>query len=238
MPLEKVMVMDGNGPRFVTDLGANQLAGIINFIPDAVLAIDLEGKVIIWNKAMEELTSFKAEEILGKDNYEYAIPFYGTRRPILVDLVTKPNRELEAEYSNLQRIGDTLIGDVFIASFGLKGSYIWAKAAPLYDSTGNVIGAIESIRDITERKQIDEALKESEERYRRLFEVESDALFLVDCGSGEVIDANPAALRMYGYTREELLSLSVYEISEAIADLEKYIPLRWRTAGKMAQSSP
>ena len=67
-----------------------QLARIIDFIPDATLAIDLKGRVIAWNQAMENLTGIKAIDILGKGNYEYALPFYNCRRPILVDLVLKP----------------------------------------------------------------------------------------------------------------------------------------------------
>ena len=62
------------------------LADIINFLPDATLVIDKEGRVIAWNRAIEALTGIPAEEILGKGGYEYALPFYGARRPILIDL--------------------------------------------------------------------------------------------------------------------------------------------------------
>ena len=55
-----------------------------------------------------------------------------------------------------------------------------------------------------EGKQVEEQLRESEERYRTLFEAESNAIFLVDEDSGEIVDANPAAVRLYGYSREEL----------------------------------
>ena len=62
-------------------------ADIINFLPDATFAIDTRGVVIAWNRAMEKMTGVPATEILGKGNYEYAIPFYHERRPILIDLV-------------------------------------------------------------------------------------------------------------------------------------------------------
>ena len=62
-----------------------RLANIINFLPDATFVINKEGRVIAWNRAIEKLTGIKAEQILGKGDYEYALPFYGERRPILID---------------------------------------------------------------------------------------------------------------------------------------------------------
>ncbi|NSW81817.1 MAG: PAS domain-containing protein [Syntrophothermus sp.] len=61
------------------------MQAVIDFLPDPTLVIDREGKVIFWNRAMEEMTGVPAQEILGKGNYEHAIPFYGERRPILID---------------------------------------------------------------------------------------------------------------------------------------------------------
>ncbi len=73
-------------------------ADIINFLPDATFAIDTKGVVIAWNRAMEMMTGVKTSEILGKDNYEYAIPFYHERRPILIDLVLKDDPVTEGKY--------------------------------------------------------------------------------------------------------------------------------------------
>jgi PAS domain S-box-containing protein len=135
------------------------LADILSFLPDATFVIDLEGKVIAWNSAMEMLTSIPAESMLGKGDYEYALPFYKERRPMLADLVFMPEVELEKKYNNVQRNVDTLVVDVFIPDFRPGGAYFWAKASPLYDrNSGNVIGAIETIRDITERRKMEERL--------------------------------------------------------------------------------
>src|SRR5512135_1249648 len=95
---------------------------IIEFLPDATFAIDLNGRVIAWNSAMEMLTSIPAEEMLGKGNYEYALPFYKERRPMLVDLVCMPEAELEKKYDNVERNVDTLVVDVFIPNFRLGGA--------------------------------------------------------------------------------------------------------------------
>jgi PAS domain S-box-containing protein len=139
------------------------LADILSFLPDATFVIDLDGKVIAWNSAMEMLTSIPADSMLGKGNYEYALPFYKERRPMLADLVFMPNAEIEKKYNTVERVGaDTLVVDVFIPDFKPGGAYLWAKASPLYDpTTGNVIGAIETIRDITQRREMEGRLARS-----------------------------------------------------------------------------
>jgi PAS domain S-box-containing protein len=187
-----------------------QLSDIIDFLPDATFVIDKDGRVISWNRALENLTGIRAKDILGKGDYEYALPFYGYRRPILVDLLFKSDSKLEAEYDSLQKDGMNLTGEVFIPSLGKNGSYIWAKSAPLYDSSGNIVGAIESIRDITDRKRMDEALKESEAKFRLLFERSADAMFLLD--GKKYIDCNRAAMEMMKCpTKEEMLNLHPFQ---------------------------
>ena len=54
--------------------------------------------MIAWNKAIEKMTSVPATEMLGRGHYEYAIPFYGIRRPVLIDLVLAPDEQLEREH--------------------------------------------------------------------------------------------------------------------------------------------
>ncbi|MBA4417676.1 MAG: hypothetical protein C0392_07170, partial [Syntrophus sp. (in: bacteria)] len=148
-----------------------RLADIIQFLPDATFVIDQEGKVIAWNRAIEEMTGVKSADMLGKGDYEYAIPFYGVRRPILVDLLFLSDPEIEARYDFVDKKGNTYFVETFIqAMYGGKGAYLWATASKLFNKDGNIAGAIESIRDITERKQTEKALKESEDKYRSIFE--------------------------------------------------------------------
>src|SRR5512142_2796613 len=80
-----------------------RLASLIDLMPDAAFVIDGNGVVVAWNRAVELLTGFKAEQMLGKEDYEYAIPFYGKKRPILIDLVRTPDEELERDYIGIQR---------------------------------------------------------------------------------------------------------------------------------------
>jgi PAS domain S-box-containing protein len=125
------------------------LTDIIDSLPDPTLAINTEGRVIIWNSAMEEFTGIKAEEMLGKGNYEYALPLYGERRPILVDLILHPD-EISRDYTVVEKENYVLIGETDVPKLSSAGKYLWGKAAPLYDRSGRMIGAIELVRDMSE----------------------------------------------------------------------------------------
>ncbi|NPV63280.1 MAG: response regulator [Methanotrichaceae archaeon] len=141
-----------------------RLSDIIDFLPDPTFVIDRQGKVIAWNRAIENLTSIRAANILGKGDYEYAIPFYGNRRPILIDLVLNPESEYRSKYSDIKLIDDgTLVGEAYMSSLRGREAYLVGSAAALYDSHGNVNGAIESISDITERKRAEEDLRNAKE---------------------------------------------------------------------------
>jgi PAS domain S-box-containing protein len=141
-----------------------RMADIINFLPDAAFVIDKEGAVIAWNRAIEMMTQVKAEDILGKGDYEYSLPFYKKRRPILIDLVTNQDLDVEGCYEELKWHEDgSLAGVSFISDLNGKLTYLQGSAAVLYDSEGNIYGAIESIRDITDQKMVEEDLKNSKE---------------------------------------------------------------------------
>ncbi|MCK4270866.1 MAG: response regulator, partial [Methanogenium sp.] len=147
-----------------------RLSEIINFLPDATLAIDNEGVVIAWNQAIEQMTGTPVSEMLGKGDYEYALPFYGMRRPILIDLVLHKDLHKDISYPVLRcEDRENIYAEVFSPNLrGGEGAYLWFTATPLYDTDGNVAGAIESIRDITERKQGEDALKTVNEKLNLL----------------------------------------------------------------------
>ena len=139
-----------------------KLFDIISFLPDATIVIDREGKVLAWNKALETLTGLKAADMIGKGDYEYALPFYGERRPILVDLALIKSGELEEKgYVNIRRTGETLTGEVYTPNLPGGSRYLLGTARPLYDSRGAIDGAIEIIHDITDRRLVEEALEKA-----------------------------------------------------------------------------
>ncbi|MBA4418783.1 MAG: hypothetical protein C0392_12875, partial [Syntrophus sp. (in: bacteria)] len=141
-----------------------QFANIVEFLPDATFVIDRDKKIIAWNKAIEKMTGLKKEDMIGKGNYEYALPFYHFRRPILIDLIWQGDNEMESQYNYIERDEETLFAESFFASLGNRQNiYVWGKASPLRDGNGNIVGAIESIRDITAWKRMEEGLQKARE---------------------------------------------------------------------------
>lgn len=106
-----------------------RLTDLINFLPDAMLAIDRSGHVIAWNHAMEDMTGVPAAEMLGKGDYEYAIPFYGMRRPVLIDLVFEPEEEIGKSYNSISREKDAIIAETDLPRLKVRRERFWARPA-------------------------------------------------------------------------------------------------------------
>lgn len=131
-----------------------QLLDIVEFLPDATFVVDQHKQVIAWNRSIEQMTGVTKQEILGKGNYAYAIPFYNDNRPLLIDLLDQEQERYRHNYTHIKQEGHTLYTEVCIPSSRNGASRtFWITATPLFDREGNQVGAIESIRDITEYKQ-------------------------------------------------------------------------------------
>ncbi|MDP3563616.1 MAG: PAS domain S-box protein, partial [Methanoregula sp.] len=176
---------------------ANFHGEIIDFLPDATFVIDPEGRVIAWNRAMEELTGVPAHSMLGKGDFEYSLAFYGEKKPMLANLIFMPEAEIERRYDTIEMVGDTLVVDIFIPTFRDGGAYFWAKASPLYDSHGKISGAIETIRDITDRKRSEQEMERTRRRMAEIIDFLPDATFVIDL-EGRVIAWNRAMEELTG----------------------------------------
>ncbi|MEI6704985.1 MAG: PAS domain S-box protein, partial [Deltaproteobacteria bacterium] len=148
-----------------------ELSDIIEFLPDATFAINTKGAVIAWNHAMEIMTGVKPADILTKGNYEYSLPFYRERRPLLIDLVMGYDEQVAKKYPGIKKEGDKLIAEVYIPHLhNGRGGHLWFTSSPLYDSRGKISGAIESIREITEHKERESALNLKNEELSAAYE--------------------------------------------------------------------
>jgi len=182
-----------------------RLADVINFLPDATFVIDKNGVVIAWNLAMEKMTGVSSSDILGKGNYEYAIPFYGEKRPILIDMALIPSEKLTLNYSSVVRHDETICAETHIDNLAGREVYLWCIATPLRDSRGNVVGAIESIRDITQIKSAEIKIRASEEKYRGLIETAPVTMWSYDIENGKLLIISPNVEKLTGYTVDEFM---------------------------------
>jgi PAS domain S-box-containing protein len=215
-----------------------RLTDIINFLPDATFAIDRGGKVIAWNRAIEEMTGVPAAEMLGRGDHEYAVPFYGHRRPILIDLIFEPEERIGEQYAGIRREKDVLVAETDLPRPLGKQLTLMGKASPLYDRQGEVAGAIESIRDITARKQdedelraayeeisankeelqnqynkisrSEQVLRDSEEKYRTLVENSQDIIYIYH--NDHILVINRRGPEVLGYSEDELKEMSIWDL--------------------------
>jgi PAS domain S-box-containing protein len=189
-----------------------RMADIIDFLPDATLVIDRQGKVIAWNHAIEEMTGVKAADILGKGDYEYALPFYSERRPILIDMVLIPDEELESKYAHIQRNEGVLVGEAYSQ---LKGqmTYLNATASALKNSKGEAVGAIESIRDITDQKRAEQELHQAKVEAEAANQAKSAFLAMM---SHEIRTPMNAIIGMSGLLMDTSLNPDQREFAETI----------------------
>jgi PAS domain S-box-containing protein len=148
-----------------------QMSDLINFLPDATFAIDTTGRVIVWNRMMEELTGVSRDKMLGTGEFSYSLPLFKEKRPCLVESIIHAGGGMEPRYQNIQRSGDRMIAEQYSPAFySGKGAYLWLTASPLYDTAGTVIGAIESVRDVTWRREAEEQLKHANEELNAAYE--------------------------------------------------------------------
>ena len=186
---------------------------IIDFLPDATLITDREGKVIFWNRAIEEMVGVRAEDMIGKGNYEHAIPFHGVRRPILVDLAQKLDAEAEKNYSFVRKDKNLLTAEIEIPNLRGERRFIWATAAPFYDANGELIGSIESIRDITDKKLLEEEIaKQHEQEVADIINFLPDPTLIIDA-EGKVTFWNQAMEEMTGVKATDMVGKGNYEYS-------------------------
>ncbi len=192
-----------------------RFADIINFLPDPTFAVDLNGRVIAWNRAMENLTGTSGKDMLGKGDYEYAIPFYRKRRPLMIDLLLKNDPDKLKAYRKVHWAEGSLYYENDGAlEVGNKKRFLWSKASLIYDHNNRVMGAIQTIRDITDRKQMDLTVLESEKKFRTLFESSNDAIMMLDKQS--FFDCNEKTLELYGFgSKDEFVKYHPGEVSPA-----------------------
>lgn len=185
---------------------------IIEFLPDATFVVDGEKRVIAWNRAIEEMTGTRKQDVLGKGDYSYSIPFYGERRPMLIDMVADGDLGIAQLYDYVDKKGEIIFGETFVPMPGEgKGAYLWGTASSLLGKDGQIIGAIQSIRDITARKCAEKELRLSEERFRAIFESAQESIFLKDRSLRYSL-VNPAMERLFGSPASRLIGMTDEDI--------------------------
>ncbi len=166
----------------------DRLHDLIEFLPDATFAIDAAGVVTSWNRAMEELTGVPKAAMLGRGDHAYSLPFYGARRPTLVDFALN-RRPLPAElYLKLSVAGDTVSAETAVSHLrGGRGAHLSVSARQLRDAAGRAVGAIETLRDITERRRAEDEISAWKTRFEIIAAASGQITYEHDLATGAIL---------------------------------------------------
>ncbi|MBU8847998.1 MAG: PAS domain S-box protein [Desulfobacterales bacterium] len=185
-----------------------------------------------WNRACEELTGHNAYELVGTDRQW--VPFRSAKRPTMADVIVGEMSEEDisryygSSWKKSGLINEAYEAEEFFPHLGEEGKWIFFTAAPIKSPDGKIMGAVETLKDITEDKKTHEELelqdkelstlhnkyKKSEEKYRSLFNNNPSPIFIIDRQTLEILDVNRRVEEEYGFKKTELLGTPFLDIGD------------------------
>ena len=180
------------------------LKSILHSSPVLQFVLDKNHQVVSWNRAIEKYSGIPEADVRGTSDQWKA--FYDTERPVLADLIIdgadlrkfKKSSCVEGAYECTE----------FFPKMRTHGVWLHFTAAPIRDDTGTVIGAVETLEDITDRLRAEEDVKQTRHNFETFFNTIDEFLFVLD-EEGRILQTNETVIRRFGYTREELIGQPV-----------------------------
>ena len=186
-----------------------QYSALVENVGDYIMRFDRQFRHIFANHAALELVGLPFEEFFGKTHREMGFPL----------------NLCKLWEDNIQQVFDTGKQKKIEFDMELDNGLMTLELQlnPEFASDGSIRTVIGISRDLTEHKRAKEALRESEEKYRMLFNTASDAIMVFDAKTRQILDVNETCLKLYGYTRKEFLNLTHTQITVEPGKSEKLI---------------
>lgn len=166
----------------------SRLAAIVESSDDAIISKTLEGTITSWNKSAERIYGYPAKEVIGKQISILALPDHPDE---ITDLLGKIRRGEKVEHFETIRF-----------TKDKKKIAVSLSISPIIGTDGNIIGASTIARDITERRKMEDALRESENKHKALYNLSADAIMMASPEKG-FFSGNPATMKMFGCKDEK-----------------------------------
>ncbi|MCE1189843.1 MAG: PAS domain S-box protein [Ignavibacteria bacterium] len=199
--------MNRKTPNSKSKFELEALSSIVDEHPEATFLIDMKGRVLIWNKAMELLSGVPKENALGKDNRVYSVPFYGRATPMLIDLVQNPIDDELKKYTSLSNSNGVITGEVFLPLLANGvGAYCRCMAKMLYSVNGDPLGVMEVILNSSESDKQNQRNQINDERLRLMLQNSND-IFTIIRLDGYIAYMSPAIHKITGYDFTEFIEI-------------------------------
>lgn len=184
-----------------------QLHRLLQSIQAAVVVHGPDTKIIKCNKISQELLGLSEDQMLGKDSIDPAWEFFNEDGSVMSFNNYPVNQVIETKSA----LNNFIVG----VNRPIQKDVVWVlvNAVPEFGSDGNISQVTITFMDISDRKRVDEALRESENRYRSLFNNNYSVMLVVDPENGDIIDANPASSSFYGWNMVELTNMKISDIN-------------------------
>ena len=189
------------------------LVQLVEGNPIPTFVIDKNHVITQWNKGCENLTGLSAQKMIGTKNHRKT--FYDSERTILADLVVDGASDAEVMKYYGDKVRTSYLegayeGLDFFDKFGTHGKWLFFTASPLKDTSGNIIGVVETLQDFTEETESRHKLIESEDRYRLLTDSIADGVSIVQ--DNRIVFANNALLDIQGYSRSKIIGTNPVDL--------------------------
>jgi two-component system NtrC family sensor kinase len=189
------------------------ISGIIQNSAAPMFVIDSNHTILFWNNSLAKLTGKSSFEMMN--TRQQWTPFYASKRPLLADLVIEQKlgcmNEYYSDFESSRYVDGAFKAEGWFDSIGGQRRYLLFEAAPVRNSRNEIIAAVETLEDITERKTAEDALTASENRLNHIVGAAQDAIIMLDT-DGLISLWNDSAVRIFGYTFQEVAGRNFHQI--------------------------
>ena len=194
--VDGLVVKTAQGDRVFTLSGADHPYRVmVETMNEGAVTLTSDGTILFCNQRFADIVQGSLEKVMGSSIYQY---ISSTDLPLFEALLE-------------QGLKGNSKAELALKTGGENSAPVLLSVSPLQPT--DMPGAVCAVMvDITERKKMEEALKNSETNYRRLFEAAQDGILILDAETGQISDVNPFLLEMLGYSHEELLGKKLWEI--------------------------
>jgi PAS domain S-box-containing protein len=201
------------------------IGAFIDSSPIPQFIINPDHRIIFWNRALEKYTGINSSEVLGTDKHREVL--YHAQKPLMADLLVDGDLEgIKKWYQGCKRssyVDNAFVAEEFFPQVGENGVWLYFTAAEIKDEKGNVIGVLETLEDISQRKNMELSLKNAKKEWEVTFDALPDLISLIDVDHN-IMKVNRAMAQALNLKPEELVGKKCYSLVHDTDEPPSYCP--------------